>query len=388
MDVTRQLEQLVSQLDTRQRGLAARGGETIPFAVRVRDGPRRCIPSSNGAEPAFTIVIYEPSALRALQSMDVSRVGEAFLRGALDVEGELWQAMALRDMLSDRRQLGRAWHYVRPLLRGRVPDDKRIVARHYEQEADFFLYFLDQRHRCYSHGVFERDDEDLEPGITRKLEFSLDAAGIGPGDRVLDVGGGWGAFTEFAGCRGVHVTSLTISERSERFMADLVAREGLPCRVVREHLYEHRAERPYDAIVIMGVTEHLPDYPGTLAVCERLLKPGGRVYVDASAARRRYDLSSFLLRHIFPGSGSPMVLHQYLAAVARSRFSVTAVYNDRHNYLLTAKHWAQRLDRNRELIERRWGAELYRIWRLYLWGCVDGFTRDAIQAYRVVLQLA
>jgi cyclopropane-fatty-acyl-phospholipid synthase len=388
VELNRHLERLVSQLDARQHRLAAPGGEPVAFAVRIQDGPPRCIPSGNGRAPAFTIVIREPSALRALLSMDVSRVGEAFLRGALDVEGELWQAMALREMFSDRRQLGRAWHYIRPLLRGRVSDDKRVVSRHYEQEADFFLYFLDRRHRCYSHGVFERDDEDLESGIARKLEFSLDAAGIRPGDRVLDVGGGWGAFTEFAGCHDVHVTSLTISERSERFIGDLIARERLPCRVVREHVYEHRPERPYDAIVIMGVTEHLPDYPGTLAICERLLKPGGRVYLDASASRRKYDLSSFLLRHIFPGSGSPMVLHQYLAAVARSRFSVSAVYDDRRNYFFTARHWARRLDQSREEIERRWGAELYRIWRLYLWGSVDGFARDTLQAYRVVLQLA
>ena len=388
MALTQHVQHLARQFEARLGSLASRGGVAVPFALRVGDGSELLVPNDAGREPAFTIVVRERSGLDALRSMDVTLVGEAFLRGAIDVEGELWRAMALRDLFSDRRQLRRAWHYIRPLLLGQVSDDKQAVSRHYEYESDFFLSFLDERHRCYSHGVFERDDEELESGIARKLEFAMDAAGIRPGHRVLDVGGGWGAFTEFAGRRGVDVTSLTISRDSERFLGELIARERLPCRVLREHLYEHRPERPYDAIVVLGVTEHLPDYPRTLAVYERLLAPGGKIYLDASAARRKYDLTSFLLHRIFQGSGSVMVLHQYLAAVARSRFSVTAVHNDRHNYLLTAKHWAQRLDRNRELIERRWGAELYRIWRLYLWGCVDGFTRDAIQAYRVVLQLA
>jgi cyclopropane-fatty-acyl-phospholipid synthase len=82
-----------------------------------------------------------------------------------------------------------------------------------------------------------------------------------------------------------------------------------------------------------------------------------------------------------------MCLHDYLTAAAKSPFEVEQVHNDRRNYLLTARHWAERLDASAAEIERRWGRALYRTFRLYLWGCVDGFTRDDIQAYRVVLAL-
>ncbi|MGK2951857.1 MAG: SAM-dependent methyltransferase, partial [Thiobacillus sp.] len=78
--------------------------------------------------------------------------------------------------------------------------------------------------RCYSQAVFAREDEPLEAAQHRKLDFAIDACRLKPGDRVLDVGGGWGSFTEHAGRRGIHVTSLTISEQSEAFLTDLIAR--------------------------------------------------------------------------------------------------------------------------------------------------------------------
>jgi cyclopropane-fatty-acyl-phospholipid synthase len=223
--------------------------------------------------------------------------------------------------------------------------------------------------------------------MTRKLDFAIDAVGAKPGDRVLDIGGGWGAFTEHAGRRGIRVTSLTISAESERFLNGLIAREALPCTVLLEHLFEHRPAEKYDAIVNLGVTEHLPDYRRTLEVYRSLLKPGGRIYLDASAHREKHSESTFLERHIYPGNGSLLCLHEYLAEVAKSPFRVRAVHDDRHNYELTSLHWARALDRHREEIERRWGGELYRKFRLYLWGCVDGFRRDMIQAYRWVMEL-
>ena len=230
-----------------------------------------------------------------------------------------------------------------------------------------------------------RDDEPLEDALTRKLDFAFDAVGAREGWRVLDIGGGWGAFTEYGGKRGLRVTSLTISKQSEQFITDLIARERLPCEVRREHFFEHRPEQPYDAIVNLGVTEHLPDYAGTLARYHAFLKPGGRIYLDASAARVKHDTTAFFERHIYQGNGSQLCLHEYVAAQSRTPLELETVINDRHNYTLTAKGWAENLDRHREEVERRWGKAQYRRFQLYLWGCVDGFARDVLQAYRLVL---
>jgi cyclopropane-fatty-acyl-phospholipid synthase len=379
----RRFSRLVSMLEKRYADFVS-AGDPVPFGLRLAGGPQHVF---GGADPAFTLVVKDRNGVAALSTLDLMAIGEAYLRGALDVEGDILGVLSLRDLFKDRHPLLWAWKFVRPLLYGQVNSDAKAISEHYDEDPDFYLRFLDGDHRCYSQGVFEHDGESLETGIRRKLDFAFDAVGVREGDRVLDVGGGWGAWTEYAGERGIRVTSLTISQASERFINAMIQRKKLPCRVIREHLFAHQPAERYDAIVNLGVTEHLPDYPRTLDAYARLLKPGGRVCLDASACRTKYAVSAFFEKHIFPGNGSPVCIHDYLGAVARSRFSVLAVHNDTRNYELTTRHWAERLDANREEIERRWGTAQYRRFQVYLWGCVDGFRRDVVQAYRWVLEL-
>jgi cyclopropane-fatty-acyl-phospholipid synthase len=354
------------------------------FALRVGGGTPRFF--GRGSAVA-TIVVNTRRGLAALASMDGTRIAEAYRVGAIDVEGSLQRLLGLRHLFSDRHPFTSLWRFIRPALFGQVDSDHKWIADHYERDPDFYLLFLDRRHRCYSQAKFESDDESLEEAQTRKLEAAVDALGVGPGARVLDVGGGWGAFTEYGGRRGLQVTSLTISQASETFIQGLIDTQKLPCRVIREHLLRHTPGQRYDAIVNLGVTEHLPDYVATLRKYADLLVPGGRIYLDASAARVSHDLSAFLLRHLFPGNGTVLCLHRYLEAVSASPFELIDVHNDRRNYGLTTSHWAHNLDRHRDQIVQRWGPEMYRTFRLYLWGCVDGFSRDLIQAYRWQLRL-
>jgi len=178
------------------------------------------------------------------------------------------------------------------------------------------------------------------------------------GGRVLDVGCGWGSFVEHAGRRGIQVTGLAISHQSEQFVANLIRRLQLPVRVLNRDFLMYDLPKPYDAIVILGVMEHLPDYPAVLRRVQRLLKPGGRVYLDASAFREKYVKPTFVSRYIFPGDHSYFCLHDFLGAVAKTPLDVLAFYNDRHSYYLTCKAWAENLEAARDKIIRRWGEAL------------------------------
>lgn len=336
----------------------------------------------------FRVVVHNGRGLSALTSMDEKRIGEAYLNGDISIEGDLMAALDLRTMLNDRHPLLYLWStYGQRFFFGQVDRDKQWIHEHYDSESEFYLLFLDKQHRCYSHGYFEDDEDTLDRAIRRKLDTAIAACGIQPGWRVLDIGAGWGAFIEHAGKRGVRVTSLTISTESERYVNDLIARESLPCEVVREHFLEYESKERFDAIVNLGVTEHLPDYTATLAQYERLLKPGGRVFLDACASRAKYSFSSFVLSHVWPGNTTPLQLTDYLNAVAKTPFELIDVRNDRRNYLLTTRHWAENLDRHRDEIVARWGERLYRRFRLYLWGCVHSFSNDDVTAYRLLLEL-
>jgi cyclopropane-fatty-acyl-phospholipid synthase len=372
--------------EIRQRYADAAG--TTPFAVRMPDGVEHLIgPVDPDATAAgATLVVATPQGLDALGSFDLTRVAEAYLEGDLDAEGDLAQLLAMRAILTDRHPVRYAAKFVRPLLLGQVKSDHAYIEHHYENDPDFYLAFLDKRHRAYSQGVFEHPDEPLEDGITRKLDYALSAIDVDPGARVLDIGGGWGAFTEYGGQHGLHVTSLTISEQSRTFVQDIIDEQQLPCEIRLEHFFEHRPDAPYDAIVNLGVTEHLPDYSRTLAAYRSLLKPGGRVYLDASATRRKHDVSTFFESQIYRGNGSPLSLKSYVAALSRSPLELEVLLNDRVSYEITTRRWAENLDAARETFEARWGPRTYRLFRIYLWGCVDGFSRDVVQAYRLVLR--
>src|SRR6266446_4907035 len=338
-------------------------------------------------EPSFTIVVNSKEGLAAVSSFDATTIAESYVAGGIDIQGNVLSAFDLRDMFTDRHPAHHFWRFVRPLLFGQVSNDMKSIAQHYEYDDDFYISFLDKRHRCYSQGVFISDDEPLEAAITRKLDFAIESTRIKPGDHVLEIGAGWGSFVEHAGRKGIKVTSLTISEKSETFVNRLIDKSELPCKVLRQHFFEHKSSEHYDAIVNCGVTEHLPDYRTTLAKLQELLKPGGRVYLDASASRTKNRNIAFGSRHIYPGNHSQLCLHDYLTHFAKTPFQLKLIYDDRHSYYLMIKHWAENLDRNSDEVVRRWGSSLYRKFHIYLWGCADNFAKDRFQAYRIVLEL-
>lgn len=359
------------------------GISTIPFSLKM-NGQAHMF---GGKEPAFTIQLNDEQGVIALSTLDQNTIVEAYLNGNIDLEGDIMRVLALRELFNDNRGIRFLWRFIQPLLFGQVKSDKKWIANHYDTDEAFFLLFLDKRHRAYSQAVFSQDDESLEDAQTRKLDFALEAVKAKPGDRVLDIGSGWGSFVEHAGKKGIQVTSLTISRRSQEYVQKLIERENVPCQVLPEHFLEHSPNEQYDAIVNCGVTEHLPDYAASLKHYQKLLKPGGHLYLDASADRVKHAQGTFMAKYVFEGNGSLLCLHEYLAEVAKSPFEVTGVWNDRHNYYLTTKAWAERLDYNREDVERRWGKKLYRIFQLYLWGSAEGFNSGMIDAYRVVLRL-
>jgi cyclopropane-fatty-acyl-phospholipid synthase len=109
--------------------------------------------------------------------------------------------------------------------------------------------------------------------------------------RILDIGGGWGGLVEYCSALGVEVTSLTLSEESAAYIRARIAEGGLKGEVIVEDLLEHRARERYDHVVIFGVIEHIPTYG---RFCERVwdaLKPGGKLYLDASATKEKYAAS-------------------------------------------------------------------------------------------------
>lgn len=358
--------------------------EFSPFQLKSPTGEIR---GFGDGEPVFSLHLTNSPGIAALGTMDQETIARAYLMGDIDVEGNIMNVLVLRNLFTDNKLMNFAWRFIHPLIFGQVKSDKKWIAQHYDLEEDFFLTFLDKKHRAYSQAIFAHDNESLEEAESRKFQFALDAVHAKPGDKILEIGGGWGSFVEYAGQRGIHVTSLTISQRSKNFVQKIIEEQNLPCEILLEHFLQHNPGFKYDAIVNCGVTEHLPDYTESLKQYRNLLKRGGHLYLDASADRTRNSHGTFMNKYVFEGNGHLMVLHDYLAEVAKTPFLLKGVWDDRHNYYLTCRDWARRLDENREIIEKRWGKALHRTFQLYLWGSAEGFYSGNLQAYRVVLAL-
>jgi len=354
----------------------------IPFSVRLPNGS---ILRFGEDDPSFVLTINDQKALSAIMQFDELGFTEAYINGGLDIEGEMWGVISCREALRDVHPLHYFWRRLLPLLTGQLRTNKHAIRDHYEYENEFFFKFLDSS-RCYSQAIFAHDDESLETAQHRKLETVVKSCNLKPGDRVLDVGGGWGAFVEFAGKQGIHVTALTLARESERYLNELIQRLQLPCDVEYIDFYEYASSRPYDAIVILGVMEHLPNYRAVLKQFQSLLRPGGRIYLDASSYREKYSKPTFISRYVFPGNHRYFCLHEFLSKVSNTNMELESVYNDGYSYYLTCSAWAKNLESARAEIIKRWGEKLYRIFHLYLWGSAHAFFNQNMEAYRVVLE--
>lgn len=351
-----------------------------PFEVELPDGAVHRIGS--GA-PAFSLRLRTARALRALESLDEASIGEAYIDEEINFAGSFLAALDLRRIATDWHPLHSLWRFVRPLVYGSARSDRDWIGRHYDYGNDFYFAFLDRRHRLYSQALYRSEDEPLEHAAERKLEYVMRACRLAPGSRVLDAGGGWGSFAAYAAPRGVNVTVLTISREQYEFLK----RRGVD--VVYESIFAYASSRPYDAIILLGVMEHLPDYQRLFTRFEKLIRSGGRLYMDFAANRRKFNVSSFTYRYIFPGSHTPVVVPELLAAANRSPFEPIALHNDRHSYFLTLQQWARNLEAAHDELARRYGERTYRLFQLYLWGCAHQFRRDgALESYRVVFQKA
>ncbi|MDH5391718.1 MAG: class I SAM-dependent methyltransferase [Gammaproteobacteria bacterium] len=357
---------------------------TINTAFKVRLPNGRILSFGDG-EPEFILTVHDDNALSAILAFDELRFTEAYINGGLDIEGQIWAVINCRESLRDLHPLHHFWQRIRPFFTGQLRTNKHAIHDHYEFDTEFFLSFLDSS-RCYSQALFEHDDETLETAQLRKLQTIVNSCKLKAGDRVLDVGGGWGTFVEYAGKQGIKVTALTLAQNSQRYINDLIQRLALPCQVKQVDFYQYVSPEPYDAIVILGVMEHLPNYRAVLQQLQRLLRPGGKIYLDASSFREKYSKPTFISRYVFPGNHRYFCLHDFLSQLSKTNFELIRLDNDRHSYYLTCRQWARNLEAARDDIINRWGQQHYRIFNLYLWGSAHSFFNRSMDAYRLVLE--
>jgi len=362
-------------------------------------------------DAAATIVLNHPGALRALllPPSDLT-AGEAYIYGDIDIEGDILEVLrfATRFESARRRPLAsfrllrylrrlpaenRRSAHTRPERKGRLHSKRRdnaSVTAHYDTGNDFFRQFLDPG-MVYSSGAFLDPDEPLETAQRRKIDLICRKLQLRSGQRLLDIGCGWGTLAIHAARHyGVDVLGVTLS-RPQVDLATAAAKEaGVDDRVTFEVLDYRDVKGRFDAIASVGMFEHVgkKQLATYFARVRDMLKPGGALLnhgiVTRDRRRRRRAKPSFIDTYVFPDS-ELVTVDDVIAEAEGAGFELRDAESLRTSYALTLRHWIHNLEANREAAVEAADETTYRIWRVYMAGSAIGFEMAGISVYQLLL---
>ncbi len=378
-----------------------------PFAVRFWDGTE--VRATEPGSP--TLTLRTPRALaHVLRAPGELGLGRAYVAGMIDVD-DLDGALRMVDefeppplTVGQRVSLAvaviRACGLVVPpappaaelRLRGQrhtVGRDRRAVRHHYDVGNEFFALFLD-RSMTYSCAYWAGGAQTLEEAQEAKLELVCKKLGLREGERVLDVGCGWGSFVLHAATRhGVNAVGITLSEHQAQLARERAREAGVADRVeFRVADYREISDGPFDAIASIGMVEHVGEeqidvYAQRLRT---LLRPGGRLLNHGIAKLKDFDTAdegAFSERFVFP-DGVPLPLSRIVQALERADLATTHVEGLQSDYARTTAEWTERFDARWDDAVRLAGIERARIWRLYLRAARQGFETGWASVYQVL----
>lgn len=369
-------------------------------------------------EPRYTLVFRSPSVVRSMVlGRNPLRMAEAYFRGEIDIEGDFFAAMALKDQLESIRVSARdrlrIWFAALRLhtanadgqARGtecaarqgrRVKGHARhensaSIAFHYDVSNAFYALWLDEA-MVYSCAYFESPEIDLAQAQQAKLDHICRKLLLKPGEQLLDIGCGWGALLIHAARHyGVHAHGVTLSRHQLAMARERIDEAGLQDRVTVE-LRDYRDLQDmavYDKVVSVGMFEHvgLKNLPVYFATVQRLLKPAGLFLnhgITHFAEGWNKTLSTeFINRYVFP-DGQLDTVGNVQRAMERADFEIADVESLRPHYALTLRHWVSRLEQNHERALQYVSESTYRIWRLYMTTCALEFESGEIGVYQLL----
>ncbi len=397
------------------------------YDIRLWDGTIQ----HGGADPRadFSLHVRRRGGLRRmlLPPSELSIV-EAFISNDIDIEGNVESAMGLGDAIGKRIQSIRGITRLAALIFALPSDDdsppvdesryerslrlltprarkstESEIRFHYDVGNDFYALWLDPS-MLYTCAYYRKESDDLATAQRNKLDYICRKLRLQPGDRLLDIGCGWGGLVMHAAQNyGVHAAGITLSAAQTIFAQKRIAEEGLrdSCKVQMTDFRDLPINARFDKISSVGVTEHVPEnqQPDYFARVFRVLEPGGlflnHCEVSVRAARRTNSIverigrwlwkrDQFIDKYVFPDAKLVP-----LASIVRSAesvgFEVRDIESLREHYMMTLRAWLRGLERRRADAIKLVGERTYRVWKLYMSAGAYGFRTGGINIVQTLL---
>lgn len=362
--------------------------------VNVRSEDRIII---TGVEPKATLVFSsDRDAKRILNSADTLILGEAFVHGVMDIEGDICSAVAVKDEFApdELTVLNKAkivFNVLRSYRRHSLVNDSHYIQHHYDHPDDFYKLFLG-RTMTYSCAYFRDDRDSLEKAQEQKHNHLLDKLMIHKDEKLLDIGCGWGSLVIKAAVEyGANSVGITLSPTQFEYANNEIARLGMGGRC-RVELIDYRQLDPgdqYDKIVSVGMYEHVgrKNLDGYFKTVHDLLRPDG-LFVNHGITRthkpdwRKASEARFIDKYIFPG-GELHPSGRVVSSMEAAGFEVYDVESLRKHYAKTLREWVARLRENDNEARRIVPEEIYRAWLIYMAGCALAFEEGYLNVHQV-----
>jgi cyclopropane-fatty-acyl-phospholipid synthase len=380
----------IHQLADRVR---ANGGQ--PLDLILPDGSRL----NFGLQPRAVMSIHDPGVLRDLAHPTLGALGEAFIDGRIDIDGDILDVIASAERLAAAGGAPATARIAAAIATHSPAQDRDDVQHHYDVGNEFYRLWLDDR-MLYSCAYFETGKETITAAQLAKLNHICRKLRLQPGERLLDIGCGWGGLILHAAQHyGVHAVGITLSDNQLALARERITAAGLNGRVEAILLdYRDVPDRfgaaSFDKVSSIGMFEHVgqKNFPTYFGAVRRVLRDRGMFLnhgitsPDANGRTVGSGISAFMDKYVFPHTELPHV-HMVIREMAAQNLEVYDIESLRPHYARTLALWSGRLEAQVDAARRIMGEKTLRIWRAYLAGSSVGFTQGWLNVYQVLASL-
>ena len=358
--------------------------DEYPFIVKLKGKEYRI----GDGDPAFTVIFHKEIPLTALTTSTSLALGEAYMDGDLEIEGDLYNA--LDHFLGQMGKFSTDESALKKLIfssTGKKNQEKEVQS-HYDIGNDFYKLWLDET-MSYSCGYLLHEDDSLYQAQVNKVDYILKKLHLSQGMSLLDIGCGWGfLLIEAAKKYGVHGMGITLSREQYEAFNRRIKEQNLG-DLLEVALMDYRdlpkMNRTFDRVVSVGMVEHVGrhNYQLFMDCAKKVLKPGGLFLLHFISALKEHAGDPWIKKYIFPGGVIPS-LREMLSCAAEDDFHTLDAENLRLHYNRTLlcwdKNYREHMDQIREMFDERF----VRMWDLYLAACAATFHNGIIDLHQVL----
>ena len=345
------------------------------------------------AGAASTIDLAAPNG----KKLPMATFVEKYVTGEINVSGDLQAFFRRKEEFLNYRL---TWEQMKFLVGGFIPSvlvhtqaaDRKTVTGHYDRGNDFFHAFLDDI-MVYTSAFFESQGDTLEQAQLRKLDVVAEKIQLKPGERLLDIGCGWGTLVaHMAERHGADATGVTLAKRQAEFGTERINQKGLAgkARILTLDYRQIPKER-WNKITVLEMAEHvgIRKFQKFMRQLNSMLEDDGLLFLQIAGLRRNWTPEDFtwglfMSKYVFPGADASMPLSFVCKHLEKAGFEIHSVENIGIHYSMTIDRWYRNWLRNREAVVKAYGERWFRLWEVFLAWSVIIAERGGSTAFQLV----